>query len=748
VRFVHDPGHQALHRAVRVVLVAGGLFAFGLEVLGNEEVALFAMFGGFAMLGFADFGGPPATRARAYLALAAAGAVLVALGTAVSETWWLAALVMVLAGATIRFVGFFGGAYRAAVSPAILAYVLAATSPVPFDAVGDRLAGWVVAGLAATLAGLVVLPRHERRELARAVAEAADAVAAAVRARATPSGVPADVSAAASRALDALDTQALVPLRAAGPGETDAAMRFVIDELRRVGALALGPRSAAGRWSDPGGELDALASLAARALTGSARALRGDGEPPDAIALERDREAHQERLLGRIERALSDGALPDHVVDWLDEAFGFRVIAYLATSVAANTSTWRGVPFTDARELVFPVEQPCDLRGRVAAILRAHLDPRSVWFQDSVRAGLALGAAVAVAGAARIDHGFWVVLGTLSVLRSNAFDTGSSALGAAAGTAAGFAASVLVFAVVGFDAPALWAIALSTLFLAAYVPQAVGFVAGQAMFTVALVTIFNLVQPEGWRTGLVRIEDIALGAGISFVVALLFWPRRADRRLCRSIGELFGGLARLLPAAVHALRAGVAAAAPESRDAVREEEKRARAALVVLVEESAKAPRRAHPWDRDLLLGALVRTGTDSFARSAAALRGGGAAGPELAGAFDALEREAGRVAVGLRGVQEEADAAPAGAWHGAPPVAVPLAAGVAARTRRPVEAALAVADAGRSGRRPAITAALCREWLVAIAAALDQVRGGSGVGRGYGPGPRRSRRTRPRRSR
>jgi uncharacterized membrane protein YccC len=716
VRFAHDPGHQALHRAVRVVLVSGGLFAFGLEVLGDDEIALFAMFGGFAMLGFADFGGPPASRARAYLALAAAGAVLVALGTAVSETWWLAALVMALVGATIRFVGFFGGAYRAAVSPAILAYVLAATSPVPFDAVGDRLAGWVVAGLAATLAGLVVLPRHERRELARAVADAADAVAAAVRARATPAGVPAPVSTAASRALDALDEQALVPLRAAGPGETDAAMRFVIDELRRVGALALGPRPAAGHWSDPGGELEALASLAARALTASAQALRGDGDPPDPIALERAREAHQQRLLARIEGALVDDALaeraPRHVVDWLDEAFGFRVIAYLCASIAANTSTWRGVPFTDDRELVFPVEQPCDLRGRVAVILRAHLDPRSVWFQDSVRGGLALGAAVAVAGAARIDHGFWVVLGTLSVLRSNAFDTGSSALGAAAGTAAGFAVSVLVFAVVGFDTAALWAIALSTLFLAAYVPEAVGFVAGQAMFTVALVTIFNLVQPEGWRTGLVRIEDIALGAGISFVVALLFWPRRADRRLRGSIAELFGGLARLLPAAVHSLRAGGAAAVAGPRDAVREEEKRARAALVVLVEESSKAPRRAHPWDRDLLLGALVRTGADSFARAAAGLRGDGAAAPELAGAFDALEREAGRVAAGLRRVQEEAD--------GAAPVAVPLAAGVAARTRRPVEAALAVTGAGPSGRRPAITAALCREWLVAIAAALD----------------------------
>jgi hypothetical protein len=37
-----------------------------------------------------------------------------------------------------------------------------------------------------------------------------------------------------------------------------------------------------------------------------------------------------------------------------------------------------------------------------------------------------------------VQHGFWVVLGTLSVLRSNAVATGSTVLRALLGTAAGF----------------------------------------------------------------------------------------------------------------------------------------------------------------------------------------------------------------------------------------------------------------------------------------------------------------------
>ncbi len=58
-------------------------------------------------------------------------------------------------------------------------------------------------------------------------------------------------------------------------------------------------------------------------------------------------------------------------------------------------------------------------------------------------------------------------------------------------------------------------------FLAAYTPGAVNFVVGQAGFTVFVVVLFNILVPEGWRTGLVRVQDIAIGAGISVAVGAL-----------------------------------------------------------------------------------------------------------------------------------------------------------------------------------------------------------------------------------
>ena len=62
-----------------------------------------------------------------------------------------------------------------------------------------------------------------------------------------------------------------------------------------------------------------------------------------------------------------------------------------------------------------------------------------MWLHNSLRGAAALALAVYVADAADVQHGFWVVFGTLSVLRSNALSTGQNVVRALVGTTAGFA---------------------------------------------------------------------------------------------------------------------------------------------------------------------------------------------------------------------------------------------------------------------------------------------------------------------
>ena len=140
-----------------------------------------------------------------------------------------------------------------------------------------------------------------------------------------------------------------------------------------------------------------------------------------------------------------------------------------------------------------------------------HSGVRSVWFRNSVRGAAGLAIAVFIAQTSGLQHSFWVVLGTLSVLRSNALGTGWTVLTALAGTAAGILVGAAILIPVHGDTTVLWAVLPVAVLIAAYAPRVISFAAGQAAFTVVVLILFNIIQPAGWKVGIVRIEDVAVG---------------------------------------------------------------------------------------------------------------------------------------------------------------------------------------------------------------------------------------------
>jgi hypothetical protein len=151
-----------------------------------------------------------------------------------------------------------------------------------------------------------------------------------------------------------------------------------------------------------------------------------------------------------------------------------------------------------------------------------------VWFRSSARGAIALAAAVAVADLLDVQHGFWVVLGTLSVLRTNAAATGATVLRALAGTVIGFAIGAALMLAIGSGHTALWIALPIAVLVAAYAPGTAPFAVGQAAFTITVIVLYNLLVPAGWKVGLVRVQDVLLGCAVSLVVGVLFWPRGAS----------------------------------------------------------------------------------------------------------------------------------------------------------------------------------------------------------------------------
>jgi uncharacterized membrane protein YccC len=567
---IADPGRFALKGALRAAVVMPLAFALGDVVIGNSQVALFAAFGSIALLVFVEFGGSLRARFAAYVGLALAGAATISLGTLCSDSTVLAAVMMFVVGFGVLFAGVLNGYIAAAQPAAILSFVLALMVPAEASQIPDRLAGWGIAATLATAAVLLVWPQRPRSVVRSGAARAARALAELIESE-DPAARQAHSIATRTAIRAARNDFVSMQHRPSGTGGRTAALARLIEDLawiRRFGAQDPDPvddaeieaaREAIER------QVPAVLRQAAAQLEGTVPV--GDGAPggPGGEAVAELTRAH-DRLgratLARMATLAERGEEAEAEASReLDATFRLRLLSFITAEVASTTRRTLGASVGGGVEVA---RARLDAAGKLA---RAHASMRSVWLRNSLRGALGLALAVLLAQLADLQNAFWVVLGTLSVLRSSALATGSTMAWALAGCFAGIVVGgLLVIAVDGSEA-ALWILLPFATALAAYTPRAVSFAAGQAGFSIVVLVLFNLIHPSGWEVGLLRFEDVAIGAGVSLLVGLLFWPRGAVTVLRRAVGSAYTSAAAYLDATVSALLRGAPVPAEAEREA-------------------------------------------------------------------------------------------------------------------------------------------------------------------------------------
>lgn len=569
-----DPDRTVLHRALRVALVTPALFAFGMLVLRDGQFALLACFGSFAALAMADFTGPRMSRLRAYGALGVLGVMLVSVGTLLSNTLWPATITMLAVGVVFQFLMVMGGQFALGNNAVILAFVVAVMVPAEPSELGSRLGGWVAAIVVSALAATFVWPRHERRDLHLAAAAAARALGAILRDAARGNDTTASITASDAAIVHLRETQAAVGFRPVGPPEHQRAMTGLVDALLQAGNLVHAVAKV-----HPGEANAALAATVADTLEAVAAATQAAIDERSAPEVPLDalvaaRHTHRLRFEEAEAASLARGEAGVDVVRFARDAFVFRVVSYLVLGTAVDAAVMGGRRFSVHDDFaVVEAQAPSTVRERWSAALLPQLTLRGVWMRNCLRAGVALALAVFVAKVSDIGHAFWVVLATLSVLRGNASTTRATVVSALVGATCGLVLATVAMHFLGDRAVALWIALPFVVFLAGFAPAAVSFGAGQAMFALLVVILFNLIAFEGWEVGVVRVEAVALGAAVALVASLIMWPRGAAAALR---GELAGSVdagARLYAAAMGTIAgrpAGAVAAAREEAFAARE----------------------------------------------------------------------------------------------------------------------------------------------------------------------------------
>jgi uncharacterized membrane protein YccC len=565
-----DVGLLALRRAGRSAIIMPALLALSVKVIGNPVMATFAAFGSLAMLLFVAFGGRMRERLPDQVALIATGAVFVVLGTLCSRADWLAALAMLVVAFFVLFAGVVSSALASASTSLLLAFILSVSLRGPVSSIPDRLAGWLLAGAVSLIAIRFLWPAPAGDPLRRPVVRACTELAARLRAEAAfarvrggPDQAAIETTRAALDAVTAESNAAVAGLRTsffATPyrptGLTTAARTLVrlVDELIWLDEV-LDQIPITGHTGPVGDEVCGV-KLAAADLLDAATALleagRGALETlrPGLDRLEQARDA-MERAATSLAGMDSESA-EQYVTD-LGPSFRAQELSFVTSAIVANIQqTVAALERPWWQQLLG--QQPAGAGGALSSVQErasAHVEPHSVWLHNSVRGAIALGLAVLVSDLTGVQHSFWVVLGTLSVLRSNAFSTGQNVLRALLGNLAGFVIGGALILGIGTNDTVLWILLPIAVLIAGFAPAVISFAAGQASFTITLVILYNIIAPAGWKVGLVRIEDVAIGCAVSLLVGLLFWPRGAASGLGTALAGAYADTARYLGSAVN-----------------------------------------------------------------------------------------------------------------------------------------------------------------------------------------------------
>lgn len=580
-----DPGLLASKRAVRAAIVMPASFAIGLAITSDTQVGLFSSFGAFALMMFVDLGGTRADRLRGYLALVAVAMPLIAVGTLCSTRSVLAVAGMAVVGFAVLFAGVLspqaalGGMYL------LIAFVLPVSVPVPPGQILPRLGGWALAAALAVPSILLIWPRPWHDDRRAALASSARCLAALAQAHADGrSDRQAAVAAAAELRIlrDRFDATAYPP---GGTGPAEIALAKMVSRAEWVGAKsAVSPGAAALGLPHVRAVYREVAE-ALRAIAAVVPAGRGQASGRPAAAALR-------AALGALHRAreFSLGPAVDTLIAGATENGAGAGGGCSRAPGAGNGGTRAGtgsaaaagdravpaflIPLFRARSLGFATEMlgvlaleaagarppaagaepgagpPLTARQVILRVARSHLTLRSVWLRNSLRGAAGLALAVAIARATGVSHGFWVVLGALSVLRSNAIGTGVTAVRALAGTVAGFVIGTVVMVGLGSHLGGLWLVLPVAVLAAGGAPSLISFAAGQAGFTVMVIILFNILVPAGWSVGLVRVTDVAIGCAVSLAVGLLLWPRGAAAELGRALSDGYATGSDYLAAAI------------------------------------------------------------------------------------------------------------------------------------------------------------------------------------------------------
>jgi uncharacterized membrane protein YccC len=308
------------------------------------------------------------------------------------------------------------------------------------------------------------------------------------------------------------------------------------------------------------GEGATLLHVTARSLGESAEALARplDGHD-DRRSPDPDPAPVEDALAHYVQRreALAGSVEVDHdLATRLRSAVAVEELAVWTRDLAEATRIMQGehVPEPRARSLAEPFWYAnSSTLSLWFTRFRGHFTPRSVFLQNAIRLAIGLALARLTAGVLDLSHGFWMLLATLTLMRTSVATTRAGIVPAFLGTVAGGLVAALVLALAAGNSVVYEVAFPFVMIIALTAGPLIGLAAGQAAFTLLVAMLFAQMAPVSWRLAEVRVFDVVLGGLLGAVVGLLVWPRGAQGEMRRTARTTLDAAADDLESTVRSL---------------------------------------------------------------------------------------------------------------------------------------------------------------------------------------------------
>ncbi len=554
-----DPERANLRRAARIAIVLPVAYWVVEHGLDRRSGALEAAFAVFALLLFADFSGPMPHRFAAYLLTALAGLVMLVIGSLAAYWGWTSVLVGALGAFALTYAGVLRGYVAAAGLALLMPLVIALTATPAVSEIPNELIGWSTGSALAIAAAMLLWPRYARSNLRLRVAGALEAAAALIRALwAESMQTDGDNPNAAAKAFEAAAAEVDAAydgylLRPGAATSRDRSLMLVVDGIDRLKTFLAWVAEATERRAS---SIDrSLLATCEQMLAACVRAIRAGAEPPVASALNAAREQHTTSTEAYASEGLARGQ-SDAIARTLHDSFRVRIIALQTQLIATDVRGAVGAPPDPKAVATYGGVALRQHRRGLGDALRAQFHVDSPWLRNSVRTGIAVGLGVFVADLVDLEHGFWVVLGVVSVLRLDARATQKVIARAFAGTMIGFALGIGAVALIEDSDAATWALLPILAFLAAWAPGARSVVASQASFTLFVIALYELYDPTHFLTAGSRLLTVSVGLTVALVMSALLWPRGVTAAISTTVTAALRAASDYLVAAYNRITSG------------------------------------------------------------------------------------------------------------------------------------------------------------------------------------------------